>query len=179
MDLVARVVHVKLPPHVVARPLQHTGQRVAQHAAPGVADVHGARGVGGDELHHDRFALPLVDGAVPLSLRLNVAEHVRIPLAAQSKVQEARSRDLHLVKITAGQIQMLHDGLGDLPGRPVQRLGPRHGKGGGVIPVFHVLGDLDGSLHLRACGQDARRRRFFVGALGQGMHLFPRRLDHV
>ena len=52
LDLVAGVVDVELPPHVRAGLLQHGCQRIAQHAAPGVAHVHGAGGVGGDELHH-------------------------------------------------------------------------------------------------------------------------------
>ena len=34
------------------------------HAAPGVAHVHGAGGVGGDELHHDFLALEAVRAAV-------------------------------------------------------------------------------------------------------------------
>ncbi len=51
VDLVAGVVDVELTPHVVAGTLQHTGQAVTQHAATGVADVHGAGGGGGDELY--------------------------------------------------------------------------------------------------------------------------------
>ena len=57
LDLVARVVDIKLPLHRRAVPVQHAGERVAQHAAAGVAHVHRAGGVGGDELHH--VLLPL------------------------------------------------------------------------------------------------------------------------
>ena len=54
VDLVAGVVDVELPADIVRRRgSEHLGQGVAQDAAPGVAHVHGAGGVGGDELHHD------------------------------------------------------------------------------------------------------------------------------
>ena len=179
VDLVARVVDVELPPHVVARPLQHGGQGVAQHAAPGVADVHGAGGVGGDELHHHLLAAALVHRAVTLPLGLDVGEHAAVPLAAQGEVQEAGAGDLHLVKKGAGQIQMADDHFGDLAGGPAQGLGPGHGEGGGVIPVGDVLGNLNGGLDLRAGGQQALRRRLLIGRLGQSGDLLPGRLDHV
>ena len=51
LDLVARVVDVELTGHVVAGPVQAGGQTVAQGAAPGVAHVHGAGGVGRDKFH--------------------------------------------------------------------------------------------------------------------------------
>ena len=57
LDLVARVVDVELPLHRRAVPFQHAGERVAEDAAAGVAHVHRASGVGGDELHH--VLLPL------------------------------------------------------------------------------------------------------------------------
>ena len=56
------------------RGLQDRGQGVPQHAAPGVAHVHGAGGVGGDELHHDLPALQGVGAAVPLPLALHGGE---------------------------------------------------------------------------------------------------------
>ena len=179
VDLVARVIDVELPPHVVARPGKHAGQGVAQHAAPGVADVHGASGVGGDELHHHLFTVALVHRAVGVTLGLDVGQHLAIPLAAQSEVQKAGASDLHLVKEGARQVQVVHNGLGDLPRGLVEGLGPRHGKGGGVVAVGGVLGDLDGGLHLRAGGQQAGCRRLLIGRLGQLGDLVPGRLDHI
>ena len=50
---------------------------------------------------------------------------------------------------------MVHDGLGDGPGGHVHGLGPRHGEGGGVVSVLHILGDLHGGLYFHPGGQDA------------------------
>ena len=141
--------------------------------------MHGAGGVGGDELHHHLLAAAFVHRAVGLPLSLDVSEHAAVPLAAQGKVQEAGPGDLHLVKKGADQIQMADDHLGDLAGGLAQSLGPGHGEGGGIVPVGDVLGNLDGGLDLRAGGQQALRRGLLIGRLGQSGDLLPGRLDHV
>ena len=152
--LVARVVHIELLPGVKARALEDVGQGVTQHAAPGVAHVHGTGGVGGDELHHDLLAPALVALAVLHALGLDVGEHVAVPLGAHEEVQEAGAGDLGPLKIAPLQVQMVHDGLGDGPGGHVHGLGPRHGEGGGIVAVLHILGDFDGGLYFHPGGQD-------------------------
>ncbi len=123
--------------------------------------------------------LPSVVGAVLSALRLHGGEDLAVPLGAQGEVQKAGAGDLHLLEVAALQLQVVHDGLGDGPGGLVQGLGPRHGEGGGVVPVGGVLGNLDGGLHLGAGGQQARRGGLLIGRLGQLGHLGPGRLDHV
>ena len=77
------------------------------------------------------------------------------------------------------QLQVVQNNLGDGSGGHVEGLGPRHGEGGGVIPVGDVLGNLNGGLDLRAGGQQALRRGLLIGRLGQSGDLLPGRLDHV
>ena len=74
---------------------------------------------------------------------------------------------------------MVHNGLGNGPGGHMQRLGPRHGKGGGVIPVGGVLGNLNSGLYLRPGGQGPRGGGSLIGRLGQSGHLVFGGLDHI
>ena len=179
VDLVARVVDVELLPGVAAVPLEHVGQGVPQHAAPGVAHVHGAGGVGGDELHHDLLPVPLGVGAVLSPLPLHVGKDLLVPLGAQGEVQKTGTGNLHLLEVAPLQVQVVHDGLGDGPGGHAQGLGPRHGVGGGVVPVGGVLGNLNGGLHLRTGGQLARLHGLLIGRLSQLGHLGPGFLNLV
>ena len=179
MDLVAGVVDIELLPGVPAIPLQHVGQGVPQHASPGVAHVHGAGGVGGDKLHHHLFSAPLGARAVAKSLVLHGGQDLPEPPGAQGEIEKAGSGNLHLLEIAALQLQVVRDDLGDLPGGHVQGPGPRHGKGGGVIPVGGVLWNLDGGADLRPGGEQSRPSRLFVCRLGQLGHLLPGGLNHV
>lgn len=87
--------------------------------------------------------------------------------------------DLHLIKEGTRQLQVVHNSLGNLPGGLVERLGPRHGEGGGVVPMCGVLGDLDGGLDLRPGGQQTGRRGLLIGRLGQRGDLLLGRLNQV
>ena len=173
VDLVAGVVDIELPPHVIAQPLQHGGQSVSQHAAPGIADVHGTGGIGGDKLHHHPFPFPLPAGAVGLPGLLHGIQGLGKPLAAQGEVEKAGAGHLHLVKIAALQLHMVHEGLGNVPGGLPQRLGGGQGKGGGVIAVFGILGDIHLCLDVRSGGKCPGGSGLFIGAPGQGGRLFP------
>ena len=66
LDLVAGIVDIKLAGHIVAGPVQHSGQTVAQSAAAGIAHVPGAGGVGRNELHVVLCALAVVGAAILL-----------------------------------------------------------------------------------------------------------------
>ena len=179
VDLVAGVVHVELPRHVRAAGGEDAGQGVAQHAAPGVAHVHGARGVGGDELHHDLLPLQAISGAVLRALSLHRLADAGIPAVSQAEIQKARPRDLRRGEVAARQIHVVQQSLGDAPGRLAQRLGCRQGKGGSEVAVGGVLGDLHrGGLDLRR-RQCAVRHRRLIGGHGQGSRLVLRVLYHV
>ena len=179
VDLVTGVVHIELPCHVCAAGGEDGGQGVPQHAAPGVAHVHGARGVGGDELHHDLLSLEAVIGAVDGALRLYRFTDGGIPAVVQAEVQEARPGDLRGGEVAPRQVHVVQQGLGDVPGRLAQSLGCRQGKGGGEVAVGGVLGDLHRSgLDLRRRQRAVRHRRL-IGRHCQGRRLVLRVLYHV
>ena len=179
VDLVAGVVDIKFFPGVPAVPLQHVGQGVPQYAATGVAHVHGAGGVGGDELHHHPLALSFAAGAVLRPLLLHLGEDLAVPLGPQSKVQKTGAGDVYLLEIAPCQVHVVHNGLGNGPWGHVQGLGPRHSEGGGIVPVSGVFGDLHGGLHLCSAGQHTCCSGPLVRGLGQLSDLSPRGLDHI
>ena len=179
VDLVPGVVDVELPAHLRPAGGQHGGQGIPQHAAPGVAHVHGAGGVGGDKLHHDLLALEGVGAAIVRPLVLHGGADLLIPAATQPEVQKARPGDLGGGKIASLQVHVVQQGLGDVPGRPPQGLGGRQGKGGGEVAVGGVPRDLHrGGVNFRL-GQSPIRRRGPVGRHGQGRGLVLGILDHV
>ena len=153
VHLVARVVDVELPLHLVARGVQHRGQGVPQHAAPGVADVHGPSGVGRDKLHQHPFALAIVRAAVIAAQPVDVLEHLPVEAGLIGEVEKARPGNLALVKISAGKIQVFLNGLGDLHRGHAEGAGPRHGGIAGPIPVGTVGGHLQGNRGQGGLGQ--------------------------
>ena len=179
MNLISGVVDVKFPPDLVTGPLQHTGQGVSKHASPGVADVHGPGGVGGDELPHDLLPPALGHRAVLLPLGLDIGQHLTIPLAAQGEVQKPRPGNLHLVKEGAGQLQMVRQNLGDGPGGHMEGLGAGHSEGGSVVPVGGILGNLHGGLDLGPGGQEALSGGGRIRGLGEAVDLLLGRLDQI
>ena len=152
LDLVAGVVDVELAGHIGAGLLQHTGQRVAQHAAAGVAHVHGAGGVGGHELHHVLLPRQHIVLTIMLADGLDAGDSVGIPLAAQTEVQEAGTRQLHGGEVAALQCHVVNEGLGHLTGVHLHGLGRGQTKRGGIVAVGGVLGDL----HRRGHGNAGR-----------------------
>ena len=56
VDLVAGVVDIKLTLYFVASPIEGRSQTVADRAAAGIADVHWAGRIGGNEFHQHLFA---------------------------------------------------------------------------------------------------------------------------
>ncbi len=142
LDLVAGVVNIELAGHVVAGPIQAGGQTVTQGTAAGVAHVHGAGGVGGNELHVILFAGTNV-GAAVLGVGDSGAYDAGEPALAQEQVDEAGAGDLEAVKQAAAQLQFCGDGLGDLARGFVERAGTGHGNIGCDVTVFDVGRDLD------------------------------------
>ena len=167
-DLVAKVVDVELAPHVRARPVEHLGERIAQHAAAGVAHVHGARGVRGDELDHVLLAAQPVVAAVVALLLLNGGQNVGVPLVAEAEVQKAGARDLDARKVRVAQVHVLGQNFRDLAGILAHGLGCSQAERRRIVAVGGILRDLHGGDGLHALGQQpllhsraiSRRRQF-------------------
>ena len=179
VDLVSGVIDIKLPGHVRAAGGENGGQRIAQHAAPGVAHVHGAGGVGGDELHHDLLPLEAFVGAVGVPLRFHGVHDPGVPLIPQPEVQKAGAGDLRGGEIGTGEVHVVQKRLCDDTGGLSQRLGRRQRERGSIIAVGRVLGNLHRSrfdLRFRQCSV---RRRGPVGRHSQRRRLFLCILDHV
>ena len=153
VDLVAGVVDVELPLHGVAGGLQHRGQGVPQHPAPGVADVHGPGGVGRDELHQHPLALAHLAATVGGALVVDVLEDLPVEAAPVGEVQKPGARHLRFFKVGGGQVQVLQNGLGDFLGGHAVRPGPGHGGVAGPVPVGPVPGDLQNVGGGRRLGQ--------------------------
>ncbi len=179
LDLVAGVVDVELPPDLRSVGLQHSGQGIAQDAAPGVAHVHGAGGVGGDKLHHDLPARQGVGAAVGRALALHGVHDPGVPGGAEAEVEEARPGDLRGGEIAAGEVQVLQQNLGDVPGTHLHGLGGRQGEGGGIVAVGGVLGDLHPGPDGYVSGELPGGGGFLVGFPGQGKDLVLGVLNHV
>ena len=152
LNLVARVVDVELAGHVITGPVQAGGQAVAQGTAAGVAHVHGAGGVGRNEL--DVVALACANvGAAVLGVGHGGTHNAGEPVLAKEQVDEAGACDLEAVKQAAVQLQFCGDGLGDLARGFVERAGTGHGNIGCDIAVFDVGRDLDDEVGQRSLGQ--------------------------
>ena len=173
------VIDIELSGHIRAAGGEDGGQRIAQHAAPGVAHVHGSGGVGGDKLHHDLLTLETVIGAVDVLLRFHGVHDAGIPLVSQTEVQKAGASDLRRGKVGAGEIHVVQQRLSDHAGRLAQCLGGRQSKGGGIVAVGGILGDLYGGGLDLCLRQSAVRRSRLVGCHCQRRSLVLRVLDHI
>ena len=179
LDLVAGVVDIELPPHIGPGLLQHRGQGVAQDAAPGIAHVHGARGVGGYELHHDLLALQGVVAAIVRALALHAGHGIPEPLVPQAEIQKAGTGHLHGGEVGPCQVHVVHQDLGHLAGVLFQGLGGGQAEGGGIVAVGGVLGDLHRRGHGHVLRQQPLGRGLAIGGNGQVQHLVLGDLDHI
>ena len=141
--------------------------------------MHGAGGVGGDELHHDLAARQHVAASVVLARRLNGGNGIAEPLIAQPEVHKAGACDLHRGEIAVLQRHMLRQNRRHLTGLHLHGLGRRQTERGSIVAVGHVLGDL----HRRLDGHAFRQEVFLysggVSLLCQLLHLFLGLLDHI
>ena len=169
-DLVAGVVDIELPGHVIAGPVQAGSQAVAQGAAPGVAHMHGAGGIGGNKFHVVAFAGAGV-GAAVFRVGAGRPQNAGEPLLSQEQVDEAGARDVHPGKQGAVQVQFGGDGLGDLAGRFVEGPGAGHGQVGRHVAVLHVGGNFHNKVRQVRLGQGAVRHGRLDGIGQQGTRL--------
>ena len=101
LNLVAGVVDVEFPTDVIARPVEDRGEGVADCAAAGVADVHRAGGVGGDEFYQHLFPFAETGAAVILPFPQDREDAVREPLPAEEEVDKAGAGHFDLFKAGA------------------------------------------------------------------------------
>ena len=155
VDLVAGVVDIELTGHFGAAVSQHGSQSVTQNAAAGVAHVHGAGGVGRNELDHDLHGVLQSGAAVLVALCLDGRQNLLEPTVAQTQVDKAGSSSFHGAEDGAGQVSVLADRLCGLEGSYTQNACILHGEGRSVVAVLKILGSLDnGGIDL-GLGQNA------------------------
>ena len=134
IDLRARVVDVIFAGGPVARKREKIAERVAEHRAPRMADMHGAGRVRRDEFDVDRFARAERAPPVVVAALKHGAQRLGPEIGLEREVDEAGAGDLRLFDI----------------GRPARRsamrwassfgfrracFGERHGGVGGEIAV--------------------------------------------
>ena len=141
LDLVAGVVDIELAADFVTGKAQNVCQRIAQHAAAGVAQVHGTGGIGRDELDVDPLARTVADVTVSHALFADAAEHFAVPALRQAEVDEAGAGDGDRGEEASVQRAVRGERFGDPARRKMQRAGTDHGVIGGVVPVGNILGD--------------------------------------
>ena len=179
VDLVAEVVDIELTPHIRAGPVEHFRERVAQNAAARIAHVHGAGGVGGDELDHVFLALETLTAAEIPALALNGGNDVGIPLPAEAEVQKAGTGDLNRGEIGSVKLHAGGQNIRHLARILVQRLGSSQTERRGIVAVGGILGDLNGGDRRHAFGQELFLHGCGIRLLCQLNDLVFCTLDHV
>ena len=114
------VVDVVLPGDFVTRGGHDAGQAAAQHRAPGVAHVDGARWIDADELDLDPPPAADVQACIPVALLEDRIDLLTQPLPADGEVDETGSRHRHLLDKLLGRDegrQPFGDGHGAHAGR--------------------------------------------------------------
>ena len=121
--------------------------------------MHGAGRVGGNELHHDLFALTVVALAVALALVLDLTEYGGKIALAQKEVDEAGSRDLAFFDKRIFEIDVIQNDLRRLDGRHAEYARACHRHIGRDIAVGAVGGFFDDEARDLARGQSALLHR--------------------
>ena len=145
LDLGPVVVDVVLARDGVAAPVEQPGHRVAGDGAPAVPDVHGAGGVGRDELDVDPLPLPHVAPAEARPLPLHLRQPGEPDLRAQLEVDESGAGDFHRLDGPTAVLrpEELDDALGELARRPAGRLGEDHRRVHREVAVAGVARRID------------------------------------
>ena len=157
LDLVAGVVYIELAADLIAGEAQHGCKCIAQHTAAGVAKVHGAGGIGRDELDIDPLSFPVIDVAVGHALFTDAAKHLTVPAPGQAEVDKTGTGNGDRGEKAPVQCAVRGERFCDLARRKMQRAGADHGMVCGVVPVGDILRNLHcsgelGSGRKRLCG---------------------------
>ena len=154
VHLRAVVVDVELALNVVTGVIHNTAKGVAQSGPAAMADVHGADGVGGDELDLGLQAATDVGLSEVHALLAGLAKDGILDSDGKVEVDEAGACDLDL--LDRGVLgHMGNDGLGDLARGTVSQLGGLQGHGGGPLAMRSVSRSLDGAIVKFKCGKVA------------------------
>ena len=103
IDLIACVIDVELALYFVACRVQYRSEAVADCTAAGVADVHRAGGVGGNELHQHALAAAEVAAAIGFAAVVHVTQNSSVKLGFVEEIQEAGACNFTAVKKRAVQ----------------------------------------------------------------------------
>ena len=154
VHLRAVVVDVELTLDVVTGVVHNAAEGVAQRGPAAMADVHGADGVGGNELDLGLQAAANVGLSEVHALLAGLAKNGVLDGDGEVEVDEARTGDLDL--LNRGVLgHMGNDGLGDLARGAVGQLGGLQGHGGGPLAMRSVSRSLDGAIVKFKCGKVA------------------------
>ena len=154
VHLRAVVVDVELALNVVTGVIHNTAKGVAQSGPAAMADVHGADGVGGDELDLGLQAATDVGLSEVHALLAGLAKDGVLDGNREVEVDEAGACDLDL--LDCGVLgHMGNDGLGDLARGAVSQLGGLQGHGGGPLAMRSVSRSLDSAIVKFKCGKVA------------------------
>ena len=154
VHLRAVVVDVELTLDVVTGVVHNAAEGVAQRGPAAMADVHGADGVGGDELDLSLQATTDVGLSEVHTLLAGLAKDGILDGNGEVEVDETGACDLYL--LNRGILgHMGNDGLGNLARGAVGQLGRLQGHGGGPLAMRSVSRSLDGAIVKFKCGKVA------------------------
>ena len=154
VHLRAVVIDVELTLDVVTGVIHDAAERIAQSGPAAVADVHGADGVGGDELDLGLQATTDVGLSEVHALLAGLAKDGILDGDGEVEVDEARAGDLDLLdRGVLGHVG--NDSLGDLARGAVSQLGGLQGHGGGPLAMRSVSRSLDSAIVKFKCGKVA------------------------
>ena len=142
VDLRAGVVDVVFAGDLVAGEGEEVGERIAEHGATAMADMHRPGRIGRDILHVDGRAGALSRSAEAVPVGEDGAQNLVEDAFLQGQVDEARTGDLDLVhpRIAA---QVAGDQLGEGARIGAGLLGEDHRRVGGEVAMRRVARRLD------------------------------------
>ena len=135
IDLRAGIVDVVLARHLVAGELQQVGQRIAEHRAAAMADVHRPGRVGRDVLDVDALALAEIGAAVGGALLRGSPPPRGARRPARSVMLRKPGPATSTFSMSASRLQLLRQLVGDVARLHLGRLGQHHGGVAGEIAV--------------------------------------------
>ena len=154
VHLRAMVIDVELTLDVVTGVVHDAAKRIAQRGPAAMTDVHGADGIGGNELDLSLQATTDVGLGEVHAFLAGLAKNGILDGNGEVEVDETGAGDLDL--LDRGVLgHMGNDGLGDLARGAVSQLGGLQGHGGGPLAMRSVSRSLDGAIVKFKCGKVA------------------------
>ena len=171
VHLATVVVYVVLALDVVARMRHHVAQRVAERRPAPMTDVHGAYGIGRDELHLYALVFSEIRASEVHALRANSAHHVVRTRRIEIKVDKPRTRDLHAIEQRA-LAKVRGNRIGDGTRCTARKLGRAHGNRARPVAVGRIGRALEAHVAKRELGQVARCLCGSYGLADEALQLF-------